>query len=107
MWYVVGKRCQSHGGLVRTTAHTSPWVLPGSLNKLNWIKRLLPKDPSLGPIGIHRDIRWQLDIAHAEFESGDIVEVLGWRHRDLGRDINVQKWSGTKSVYKAKIHVYG
>ena len=48
------------GDLVRTTVNTSNWSVPRSLNKANWLKKLLPKEVPRGTSTIHRGMCWRI-----------------------------------------------
>ena len=84
------------GYLVRTTTNGSSLKLRRNLNKLSLLQMLLPKDPPIGAITIHRGMCCRLSTSFNEFNSGNVVDVLGWRHRQEGWGLNVQRWRGNQ-----------
>ena len=88
------------GDLIKATAKGSNWSVPKSLNKDNWLKKLLPKEVPKGVTTIQEGMCWKLNLAFEDFLTGDVIEVLGWRHRHDGWELNVQRWRG-KQNYKS------
>ena len=94
------------GDLVRTTAAGSNWSVPTSVNKANWLKKLLPKVVPTGVATIQRGMCWRLSAALDGFKAGDVIEVLGWRNILDVWEINVQRWTGKRN-FKPQLKFYG
>ena len=94
------------GDLVRSTAKGSNRSIPRSINKKKLIEKLLPHEVPIGAMTIHRGTCWRLESNFDDFLIGDVVEKLGWRHRQEGWELSVRKLRGN-SIFKQQVRVYG
>ena len=92
MLSVLGKRSESDKGFGQN--NDTSVSLPRLLNKANWLKKLLPKGVLPAPSFMRTVLKTEITICR--ILRGDVVEVLGLRHRQGGWKHNVQRWRNSE-----------